>query len=290
MSNSRRAKKLTHCLERLLKISPAHQRIKADPIEFPRRYQDQREIEIAGFVASVLAYGRVELFKQTLEKLFALSEGKLYRYMNHFIANQERPRFKGIYYRFNTEEDLFYLMALMSRVIQDHGSIGTLFLSLYHEADEDIGPTLSRFVAALRKYLSKPISRGLSYLLPSPNSGSACKRLNLFLRWMIRPNDGVDFGLWKEIPADKLIIPLDTHIIRIAQYLELTSRKSPDWKMAKEITNFLKRCDPHDPLKYDFSLCHLGISEACPIAYDPQKCQVCPLEAVCHRDKPLLKV
>lgn len=274
-------KKRRQAFELLCQRLPAQGRIHNDPIEIPHRYKDPREIEIAGFIAAVLAYGRVDLFKACIDKMLALADCGLYAYLEDFDASRERPRFQGIYYRFNTEADLFDLMALMSRVIKKYKTIGHLFQSLYLSEDVDIGPTLSRFVAVLRNMLDAPLSRGLSYLLPSPLSGSACKRLNLFLRWMIRREEGVDFGLWTTIPPAKLVIPLDTHIIRISQYLGLTSRKSPNWKMAEEITAALRLCDPLDPLRYDFSLCHLGISGACPIRSEVSKCRVCVLQDVC---------
>lgn len=273
--------KQRQALELLCRHLPARSRIHDDPIEIPHRYKDPKEIEIAGFITAVLAYGRVDLFKTCIDKILALTDCGLYDYLKDFNPSRERPRFQGIYYRFNTEQDLFDLMALMSRVIQKYKTIGHLFQSLYTSKDVDIGPTLARFVAVLREMLEAPVSRGLSYLLPSPASGSACKRLNLFLRWMIRKEEGVDFGLWTTIPPAKLVIPLDTHIIRISQYLGLTSRKSPDWKMAEEITAALRLCDPLDPLRYDFSLCHLGISGACPIKPEASKCCVCVLQDIC---------
>lgn len=258
-------------------------------MELPRRYADSREIEAVALLSSTLAYGRVPLFKAVVEKILALTEGSPYRYLMSFDPEKEAPRFQGIYYRLNASEDLLAFVYLMSRTVRQYGSIGALFRSLYREGEADLGPTLSRFVEAVFSFDTRPvygknlIPDGLRQLLSSPASGSACKRLNLFLRWMVRPDDGVDFGLWKEIPPGKLIIPLDTHIIRISRYLGLTARKSPDWKMAKEITDSLKRLDPDDPLKYDFSLCHLGISGACPIEKDRAKCAVCPLLAACRR-------
>jgi len=272
-------------LNALLLKSPPRNRIQLDPIEFPRRYQDPKEIEVVSFLAAILAYGRVSLFKPVIEKILALSNGNFYDYLIHFDGARERPRFEGIYYRFNTTEDLFILIALMSEVVREYGTIGTLFTSLYQEEDDDIGPTLSRFIAKLSGLIPDPMTRGLRHLFPSPEKGSACKRFNLFLRWMIRPNDGIDFGLWCKIPPSKLIIPLDTHIVRIGTYLNLSTRKSPNWKMAKEITEVLKACNPLDPLKYDFPLCHLGMSGACPIEMDHDKCQVCPLQKICKRLK-----
>jgi hypothetical protein len=105
-----------------------------------------------------------------------------------------------------------------------------------------------------------PADSYFPFLFPSPASGSACKRLCMFLRWMVRPADGIDLGLWKAIPPRKLIIPVDAHIQRISRFLGLTQRKQADWRMAQEITAALKKFDSDDPVKYDFSLCHIGIS------------------------------
>lgn len=98
------------------------------------------------------------------------------------------------------------------------------------------------------------------FLFPFPSKGSPCKRLNLFLRWMVRNGDGVDLGIWDDIPKNKLVIPLDTHISRAANYLSLTNRKNPSWNMAREITEALRKIDPDDPVRFDFSLCHLTMS------------------------------
>lgn len=288
---SKQRERLAPLLESFYRNLPCVDRIKDDPVELPHRYTDPREIEVVGWLASALAYGRVDLFKAAVEKILALMEGGPYTYLARFDPDRERRRFKGIYYRLNTTDDLFCFVYLMSQVIQRFGSIGQLFRSLYKEEEEDLGPTLSRFIEAVSSIDSRPIygkkgvPDGLRQLLSSPAQGSACKRMNLYLRWMVRPNDGVDFGLWKEIAPAKLIIPLDTHIVRIARYLGLTRRKSPDWKMAKEITQSLKGFDPIDPLKYDFGLCHLGISGACPIERDREKCRACSLLNGCQRGR-----
>jgi uncharacterized protein (TIGR02757 family) len=115
--------------------------------------------------------------------------------------------------------------------------------------------------------------RGMAQFFPSPVKGSACKRMNLFLRWMVRKKD-IDFGLWKSIPGNKLVIPLDIHIARISQCLGFTRRASADWKAAREITEALKKLDPDDPLKYDFALCHHGISGLCKSG-DDSACKTC---------------
>ena len=123
----------------------------------------------------------------------------------------------------------------------------------------------------------------LRFLLSSPEAGSACKRMLLYLRWMIRPADGLDTGLWADgIPASKLLIPLDTHTFRISRYLGLTARRAGDWKAAVEVTEALKRFDPADPVRYDFALCRLGILDLCPARRDERKCRPCDLYDVCR--------
>ncbi|GAC1603956.1 MAG: hypothetical protein NVS4B10_16730 [Myxococcales bacterium] len=124
-------------------------------------------------------------------------------------------------------------------------------------------------------------TRRLKHLLPHPARGSACKRLNLFLRWMIRPADGVDFGLW-EVPAAALVIPLDTHVHRIGRFIGLTRRADLSWRTAEEITARLRTLDADDPVRYDFALSHLGISGSCPSRRDARKCEGCPLQPICR--------
>ena len=121
---------------------------------------------------------------------------------------------------------------------------------------------------------------GVGYFFSRPSCGGACKRLNLFLRWMVR-SDAVDFGIWKHIPAAKLVVPLDTHVIRVGRCLRLTRYVSPGWKMAADITASLRELDPHDPVKYDFSLCHLGMADQCGFNR-AQADKVWPLRGLCH--------
>ena len=136
-------------------------------------------------------------------------------------------------------------------------------MQAYSPLDENIKNSLSGFsyhfiVRAEDKNVKGKISQGVKFMFPMPEQGSACKRMNLFLRWMIR-KDELDFGLWNEIPACKLVIPVDTHVARICTALELTKKKNVSWAMAEEITNNLKKFNPSDPVKYDFAICHIGM-------------------------------
>jgi uncharacterized protein (TIGR02757 family) len=125
-----------------------------------------------------------------------------------------------------------------------------------------------------------PARPGVCYFFPRPAAGSACKRLNLFLRWMVR-QDAIDLGVWKGVSPARLVVPLDTHVIRLGRCLRLTRYQSPGWKMAADITAALRRIDPGDPVRYDFSLCHVGMMNACGFGRRQGESQ-CPLKGSCH--------
>jgi uncharacterized protein (TIGR02757 family) len=125
-----------------------------------------------------------------------------------------------------------------------------------------------------------PSRPGVGYFFARPSTGGACKRLNLFLRWMVR-RDAVDLGVWTRVKASQLIVPLDTHVIRVGRCLGLTRYKSPGWKMAADITRSLRGLDPKDPVKYDFSLCHIGMMNACGYGTARRDTR-CPLRGACH--------
>lgn len=261
----------------------------SDPILFPRRYERPRDREIVAFLTASLAYGRVEQIKRSVERLCGILGPSPAEFVAGFVPPRGRRQFRGFVHRFNDGEDIGLLIHYMKQMIARSGSLEGFFLEGYRRSDEDIGPSLSSFA---RRALSLdcspwyrtgrlPKGAGVRYFLPSPDGGSSCKRLNLFLRWMVRPDDGVDFGIWKQVRPSQLIIPLDTHVVRIAGYLGLTRRRSPGWAMATEVTRRLRRMDPDDPVKYDFALCRLGILEACPRQRDPSKCLHCDLDEVC---------
>jgi uncharacterized protein (TIGR02757 family) len=244
------------------------ERLKHDPIEFPRRFSTQKDIEIAGFIATCFAYGRVELFKPVIEKILRPGGKHPARFFMSFTLKKDDEYFKGISYRFNKEKDVLCLVYILSQTLKKWDSLKNLFYYYYKPEQENIGDALNSFVdffltvdtSAIYGRNIKPY--GLTQFFPAPKKGSACKRMNLFLRWMARTMD-IDFGIWGKIPPSKLIIPLDTHIAKISKCLGLTNRISSDWKTAKEITESLKKLDPEDPLKYDFALCHQGISGLC---------------------------
>jgi uncharacterized protein (TIGR02757 family) len=169
----------------------------------------------------------------------------------------------------------------------DHSASIEGFFAVGHDAGSpDIGPALDSFsTRALALNLREAYGRlprrpGVAYFFPRPSAGSACKRLNLFLRWMVR-HDALDLGVWSRVSPARLVVPLDTHVIRVGRCLQLTRYTSPGWAMARDITASLRRLDPDDPVKYDFSLCHLGMMNACGFSRAQGDAQ-CPLRGVCR--------
>ena len=243
-------------------------RLLHDPIELPHRYKDPHDIEIAGFLAACFAYGKVGLFKPVVEKTLSLMGKSPADFLQQFSLSKHARLFQGIQYRFNRNKDILCLLFMLHMLLKKERSLENSFMKHYQDEDENISNALSGMINGfLSINTTKVYGRdirpaGLMQFFPSPEKGSTCKRQNLFLRWMVRDRD-IDFGIWKDIPKNKLVIPLDTHIMKISQCLGFTKRKSADWKTAVEITESLKRFDPEDPLKYDFALCHHGISGLC---------------------------
>ncbi len=267
--------------------APYGERMAFDPVELPHRYSARADIEVSALLSACLAYGRADLFKPKLESLLAGMGPSPAAFIRAFDLPAARTLLDGFVYRFNVPTDLAVLFFGMRAAFEAHGSLEARFR---HELDRagTLHGALAGFtaalrtapLAALRKQLGK--ERGLHHLLPSPLGPGAAKRLNLFLRWMVRGPDAVDFGLWTSIPKSVLIIPLDTHIGRIAGHLGLTRRTDLSWRTAEEITNSLRRLDPDDPVKFDFALCHYGMSGICPAEPKAENCARCLLLSSCR--------
>jgi uncharacterized protein (TIGR02757 family) len=236
-------------------------KLEPDPLQFLHLFKDERDIEIVGLIASIFAYGNVKQIENTLKKFIIVFDGKPYLFIKNFSLSKDSKKISDIKHRFYTEDDIVKLFIFLSKAIKKHGSIKQIFLQGYNISDENVKSAISNFSNHfLKSFLQSfgEISNGIKFMFPLPEKGGACKRMNLFLRWMIR-KDELDFGLWKEIPASKLVIPVDTHIARICKSLKLTKRKNVSWQMAEEITRNLKKFDAEDPIKYDFAICHIGI-------------------------------
>lgn len=233
--------------------------IHPDPLEFPHRYKNMLDIEISAFISSVFAYGNVKQINNTLEIIFEITGNSPHNFILNYSENHnEFPA--ELTHRFYTKEDIHTLFLILENIYSVYGSIKYLFLLYYFPKDRNLKSSLAFFSENLLNIAAhfSPLSRGVKFMFPSPINGSACKRMNLFLRWMIR-KDELDFGLWEEFSPAQLVIPVDTHVARICKSLKLTSRKNVSWKMAEEITENLKKFDAVDPVKYDFAICHLGM-------------------------------
>jgi len=235
-------------------------KLEPDPLQFLHLFKDKKDIELVGLIASIFAYGNVKQIENTLKKLMIVFNGKPYSFIKNY-RDKDFIKFDGIKHRFYSEDDVAKLFIILSKEIKNYKSIKQIFLQGYNISDENVKNGISNFSNHfINSFIETfgEVTDGIKFMFPLPEKGSACKRVNLFLRWMIRKDD-LDFGLWKEIPASKLVIPVDTHIARISRQLNLTKRKNADWKMAVEITEKLKKFNYDDPVKYDFAICHIGI-------------------------------
>ena len=261
-----------------------------DPVQFVHRYDDPRDREVAAFIVSAFAYGNVKSILATANRALSFLGPKPAQTVAAFDPRTDARRLRSFYHRFNTSRDLAVFFWMIRRLLEQHGSLEDAFLAGMSPEDTDTGSALTHFSGGMlgtgyeRFYPAGELKRriGVRFLLPSPADGSACKRMNLFLRWMVRPSDGVDSGIWSRVRPHQLVIPLDTHIARISGYIGLTEMKSPGWAMALDITKSLRLLDGADPLRYDFALCHLGIAGDCPRKRDLRKCFRCPIKSICR--------
>ncbi|HEX3109201.1 MAG TPA: TIGR02757 family protein [Thermoanaerobaculia bacterium] len=254
--------------------------IEPDPLQVVHRFSNPRDQEIAGLIAAAFAYGRASIVVANAGTVLARMKPSPYEYLVKFDYDEAMSRFAGFAHRFQKTRELVELLERMAFVIREYGSIGEAFRACYDDRDADIGPTLTRFIDLATGH-RPPATKSLQYLLSSPAHGSACKRMNLFLRWMVR-RTSPDLGIWTFVDPAKLLMPVDTHIHRIATFLGLNSRKSADWKAARQITDALARFDPADPVRYDFALCRLGILDLCSRKRRKENCDVCLLRDACR--------
>jgi uncharacterized protein (TIGR02757 family) len=257
-----------------------------DPIQIVRRFERGDDREVVGFCASALAFGRVASVLQSIERLLAIMGDHPAEYVRRFDPRRDAPAFARFVHRWTRGPDLVALVWLLAQMIDRSGSIEAFFLDGYDASAVDIGSAVDSFsTRALGLDLKGAYGRvrrrpGVCYFFPRPSAGSACKRLNLFMRWMVR-KDALDLGVWTHVSPAKLIVPLDTHVIRVGRCLRLTKYTSPGWRMARDITSSLRLLDPADPVRYDYSLCHLGMMNACGFNRTQADAQ-CPLRGVCR--------
>ncbi len=254
-----------------------------DPLQFLYKYPNPADREVVGFLSAELAYGRVEQIEKSLNDLFGRMGTNPYAFVRNF-GEAERERLSSFRHRFTSGQDISDLLQVLREVLEERGCIENYFLLGYRETDENIVPALSKFCESLldrfMKHKNAEPPKGLRYLLPNPESGSACKRLNLFLRWMVR-RDEVDPGLWSSVDKTKLIVPVDVHMARLCRILRFYERKTVSLATAVKITESFAEIEPTDPVKYDFALSRIGILEDCNGRPRPQ-CQDCELLEFCR--------
>jgi len=233
-----------------------------DPLEFVRGLKGRQNQEIGGLICSALAYGRVEHIRKNIAEVFGIMGSDLVRYCVDVSYKDKKHAFSQFKHRFNPGDDIALLLDCAGTIIGRFGSVESLFLQGLARDHDSIKPALEAFCKEICLLAHKKGSRELktfSFLFPLPSGGSACKRLNMYLRWMVRENDGIDLGLWKTVSPRLLVIPVDTHIAQIAREWGMTKRKTADWVMAEEITAVLRTIDHSDPVRFDFSLCRAGM-------------------------------
>ena len=257
-----------------------------DPIQVVRRYDRLDDRELVAFIAAGLAFGRVASVVASIEAVCAVLGPSPAARIRTFDPQRDGGALLPLVHRWIRGRDLIALLWLLRQMLDEAGSLEAYFAKGWTAQAPDVADALQSFstrargLDLTRAYGRVPKTPGVYFFFSRPSSGGACKRLNLFLRWMVR-TDGVDPGGWKTPLPGQLVIPLDTHTIRTGACLRLTRRASPGWKMAAEITGSLRALDPLDPVRYDFSLCHLSMMGACGYRTKQRDTQ-CPLKGLCR--------
>ncbi|MCA9489753.1 MAG: TIGR02757 family protein [Myxococcales bacterium] len=264
----------------------------ADPVRFAHRYEEPADQEVAAVIAACFAYGRVVGFTPVLERIFdtADARGGPRRWVDGFDPEDDAASLASLVYRWNRGVDVS-LLALSLKALLLEG----VSLERHLPTNVDLADALDALVLAMRSAAVQQapalglsatsfaeLPRGFRSFLPRPSDGSATKRWWMFLRWMVRPaTEGVDLGLWATRRPSELLVPVDTHVLRLSRFLGLTSRSDTSLRTAREITASLRAIDPVDPVRFDFALAHLGISGACKGRRDDDICPACPLHGAC---------
>lgn len=236
--------------------------IPADPISIPHLFSHQQDIEIAGLFAAVLAWGnRTTIINKSRELLQRMDMAPHQFCLQH--SSRDLKKLLQFKHRTFNDTDLLYFIAFLHHHYQQHNSLETAFIAPANSYPELTDPAKKRLTHFHRYFFSlEDAPERTRKHIATPERGSACKRLNMFLRWMVRKDkQGVDFGIWQQIAPAELICPLDLHVARVARKLGLLRRKNNDWAAALELTKKLRQLDPNDPVKYDFALFSLGVME-----------------------------
>lgn len=261
--------------------------LRADPLCVVHRFTNAADQEIAALLAALLAYGNVKQIIRSLNHLFALMEMHPAAFVECLDLRSVHKALKTFRHRFHDGQDIATLLWLIRQTQVEFGSLERAFL--HFDSGEDYSGALGGLLnlwhswlgraSRLRSMLGKP---SFIHFMASPQRGSACKRWFLFLRWVVRPRDGIDLGLWHQADSSKLLFPVDRHILRIANNIGIVSARSATLKVARAITGFFRVLDAKDPVRFDFALCHLGILGDCPTTPDVGVCEACELAEICQ--------
>jgi len=269
--------------------------VATDPILFVGRYASAEDREVAGWIATAFAYGQVRTIQTSVAKILGALGPRPAATLDALGAAGDFRRFAedafpDFRHRFHGARDAAALLLAIARAREaGRGTLRAFFEREFRVEDRDAGGLLSRVVARIEAFDYRPAlgtrripaGSAVRFFFPDPASGSACKRWNLYLRWMVR-HDALDFGLWTGIPTDRLVVPTDTHIHRIARRLGLTRRRTAGWKTAREITDALARFDPVDPVRFDYALCRIGILDICRPRLSESRCPECAVRDGCR--------
>ena len=229
--------------------------IKDDPIQFLHNYKKKEDIELAGFIASLFAYGNRKMFIQKLNDLFSRTDGDV----SGYIRNGDFKNLKGIEYRFSKDFDIIPVFEILNKLYTQSKGLEELF---GYNFNPDRGEDYDHFLQGVVDYFyaraPKGAGHGFYHMLPNPQNGGAMKRMNMFLRWMVRKSS-VDAGIWSFMKPKDLFIPLDVHVARLSRSMGLLTRKSNDYKAVLELMDALKKYCPDDPVKYDFAMFAFGV-------------------------------
>lgn len=230
--------------------------IDTDPIQIPHRYEIKEDIEIAGFLAATIAWGNRKMIINNATKMMNLMGNSPYDFVMNFKV-EDLEKMNGFVHRTFNAEDLKYFMKSLRNIYQNHQGLENVFAQ--NQTQESMQEAISKFKTLF--FEVDPLERTKKHI-SDPSNNSAAKRINMFLRWMVRKDEnGVDFGIWNSIPTSILSCPLDVHSGNVARKLGLLHRKQNDAKALKELDDALRTMDPHDPVKYDFALFGLGVFE-----------------------------
>lgn len=280
-------------LERVRARADLRARRADDPVCFVHAFDTIADRELVALAAASLAFGNVKAIRAKLEELFARVGPSPSRAADDEAALHRA--LEGFRHRVFIGEDVARLLVGARRVQREDGSLGAAFVRALEAADrvaasehEGLREALAVFCERVRAAGGLPLPgqsstsdrRGPVNLLSNARAGGAAKRLLLFLRWMVRPADGIDLGLWP-VPTRRLLMPVDVHIHKLSRNLGFTERADVSWRTAVEITAALARYDADDPTRYDFSLCHMGMLQRCPSRREPARCEGCGVKPVC---------